>query len=265
MPSNSDQSVSASGLNPDWITAGRDAVRSAAELVLKDFSADMGEMSAKGRDLKTRADIASEQWIRERLRPTGLPVLGEEEAGLGAPPGQSFYWVVDPLDGTFNRSRGIPFAAVCLALCRDYDPLAGWIYDLFDQQLYAGGVSIDATREDTAIHVSAVARREDAVLATGFPVGRYYDEASLRRSLDRFRGFKKIRMIGSAAMSLALVADGRMDAYHEEGIYWWDVAAGLALVAAAGGCYTINRSDTWKMNITAWNGGFPPDSGGLKS
>jgi myo-inositol-1(or 4)-monophosphatase len=96
-------------------------------------------------------------------------------------------------------------------------------------------VGTGAFRDDRPIGVSTVADRSQAVLATGFPSGRDYGTDALTTFTQRVQAFKKIRMIGSAVLSLAMVAEGTFDAYFEEGIMLWDVAAGLALVAAAGG------------------------------
>ena len=89
------------------------------------------------------------------------------------------------------------------------------------------------------IFVSTVATTQQSVLATGFPVKREYDSGSLNKFINQVQQFKKIRMIGSAALSLAYVASGVYDAYYEEDIMMWDVAAGVALVKAAGGDYFL--------------------------
>ena len=78
------------------------------------------------------------------------------------------------------------------------------------------------------------------MLSTGFPVGGDFSDAGLAQVVGRARAWRKIRMIGSAALSLAWVASGRFDAYEETGIRWWDVAGGLALVAGAGGSIAID-------------------------
>lgn len=86
-----------------------------------------------------------------------------------------------------------------------------------------------------------------AILAKGFPVNRDFKSASLQNFLNSVQEFKKIRLLGSAALSLAYVACGRVDAYTEEDIMLWDVAAGIALVMAAGGWAEIKnlRSNKW--------------------
>ena len=85
---------------------------------------------------------------------------------------------------------------------------------------------------------------EESCLLTGFPVGRKYSKISLNKFIDKFRLFKKIRMIGSAAMSLCFVASGIFDIYYEEDIYLWDVAAGLSLVKESGGKYIIKKGSS---------------------
>ena len=106
-----------------------------------------------------------------------------------------------------------------------------------------------------SLRVSAVDEAGQAVLATGFPTGRSYDPENLSKFVSNVQRFKKIRMIGSAAMSLVYVASGVWEIYHEENVFLWDVAAGLALVEAAGGkvvCSELSSEGTF--NVTASNG-----------
>ena len=87
----------------------------------------------------------------------------------------------------------------------------------------------------TPIKVSKIDKKEEAVICTGFPSGRKYDAGSLHAFIKRIIGWKKVRLLGSAALSLAWLGSGRVEAYIEEDIRIWDVAAGLAIVKAAGG------------------------------
>ena len=105
------------------------------------------------------------------------------------------------------------------------------------------------------LRVSAGDEAGQAVLATGFPTGRSYDPENLSEFVSNVQRFKKIRMIGSAAMSLVYVASGVWEIYHEENVFLWDVAAGLALVEAAGGMvYHSKLSPEGTFTVTATNG-----------
>jgi len=88
-------------------------------------------------------------------------------------------------------------------------------------------------------------------LVTGFPLNRDYDLASLSGFVSAVRAFKKVRLLGTAALAVAYVACGRVDAYHEEDIMLWDIAAGVALVAAAGGFVRVvpSAKSTWARHV----------------
>lgn len=197
--------------------------------------------SAYGKDIKLRADREAEAIIMGQLRPTGIPILSEEAGADRLLDLNSRYWVVDPLDGTFNYQRGFALWAVSIALMEGSRPLLGAIYEGLTGRCYIGGRGLGAASEDRAIGISGVGDTSQAALATGFPVGRDYTEESLHKSLARIQRFKKIRMLGSAASSLLAVAKGEFDLYLEEGICLWDVAAGLALVEGAGGDTTMSE------------------------
>jgi myo-inositol-1(or 4)-monophosphatase len=212
-----------------------DAARGAAELLRAEYGNDAEVRSADGHDIKTQADIAAEAYIVDRIAPSGFPVLAEESAGMSSPNLSGMHWVVDPLDGTFNFYRGFDVCGVSVALCDGASPLLGVVVDIASGRLYHGSLASGAWLDNEPISVSAISTTAQAVLATGFPTARNYEASSLTNFVGQVQAYKKIRMIGSAALSLAFVASGVFDAYVEEDIMVWDVAAGLALVAAAGG------------------------------
>jgi len=249
------------------------AAREAGALLRDAYAKDAGVVSALGKDIKTEADKAAETVILEALRPTGLAILSEE-SGMdqgtgnssnesGASPStildsQSPIWIVDPLDGTFNFTRGFPACCVAIGLWADGQPVLGVIYDLVVDKMYSGVVGEGAQCNEAAMHVSTTTSNSAASLATGFPSARDYSDASLGNSIRKVQQFKKVRMIGSAALSIAHVANGGVDAYFEEDIWLWDVAAGLALVKAAGGEYSISEiKETWQLDVFAFNGLLP--------
>jgi myo-inositol-1(or 4)-monophosphatase len=230
------------------------AATEAAALLRKDFVWDAGVTSSSDKDIKTLADLAAQKLIVETLAESGVPVVAEEgEHAVKIPAGP--VWIVDPLDGTLNFTRGFPMAAVSVALWDDGKPCLGAVADVFRCELYSGYVGSGAWFNQEPMHVSSMSDSAQAVIATGFPSGRSYEEASLLEFVAKVRRFKKVRMLGSAALMLAQVAAGRFDVYEEEDIYFWDVAAGLALVRAAGGNFRIEPGSTeLKYRVLAWNG-----------
>ena len=211
------------------------AARHAAALLTSAFAADAGVESRHGHDIKTRADVAAEDCIKEHLAGSGIPVFAEESATGTTSNSAALRWLVDPLDGTMNFTRRFPICGVSIGLWDGDAPVLGAIYDLGQRTIYTGIVGQGAWCDGKPMHTSVVTEQSQAILATGFPTGRDYESAALGKFVGRIQTFKKIRMIGSAALSLARVAEGVFDAYYEEDIMIWDVAAGLALVAAAGG------------------------------
>jgi myo-inositol-1(or 4)-monophosphatase len=200
------------------------------------------------RDVKLRADREAEERIRASLMAvSSYPIVGEELGGDAGLVGQYVpYWVVDPLDGTYNYLRGSALCAVSIGLMRGETPLLGVIYDFHSDRCYSG-IAGGEFRVDGAQHEpSWEAHQDQGVLATGFPAGMDRDSATMESFLHQIAAFKKVRMIGSAALALAYVAEGTYDVYTERSIRLWDVAAGLALVQAAGGSVRMKQADPSK-------------------
>jgi myo-inositol-1(or 4)-monophosphatase len=241
------------------LDAARNAAHKAGSLLRRVFQSGSTVMAETARDIKLAADVEAEGLLLESLRANHpLPVLSEE-AGEDAGFDQSARrWVVDPLDGTFNFSRGLPLCCVSVGLCEGETPVAGVIYDFMDDVTYEGHVGVGARRNGAPIRVSATADRAKAVLCTGFPSGGDYGRDSLYGFVRQAQSYKKVRLFGSAALSIAQVAAGVVDAYHEDGIQWWDVAGGLAIVTAAGGRWLSRPGKTrWQREIFAGNATLP--------
>ena len=193
------------------------------------------------RDRKLRADCVAEDVILAELRSaTPYRVVSEESGTIGETEG-NWSWIVDPLDGSVNFSQSIPICAVSIALWERDTPMLGVIYDFHRDELFSGFAGGGATLNGDRISVAASCTPAGAILCTGFPAGGDFSGPALTTAIARVRGFKKIRLLGCAALSLAYVAAGRVHAYAEEGIRLWDVAAGIAIVRAAGG--VVN----WKL------------------
>ena len=191
--------------------------------------------SEQGHDVKLAADRRSEDVLAHALAATGLAIFSEEAGWIGARRGADAFWLIDPLDGTANYSAGVPLACVSVGLMSDHGPVAGVVYDFSRDEMFVGASGQGASLNGTPIRVSTKAAKASAILSTGLTVRGDYSERAMRGFARDIPSWKKIRMIGSAALSLAYVACGRFDAYREQAIMPWDVAAGWALVEAAGG------------------------------
>lgn len=205
-------------------------------------------------DVKMQADVDSETLVRERLAASRLPVIGEE---LGGDPAlfeskDELYWVVDPLDGTYNYLRNQPCTCVSLGLMRGKEPVLGVLRDFTAGKTYLGvpgeGTYINGRRVTPAW----ATRAADACLMTGFPAAADKEGPAMAAFLREAARYKKIRMIGSAALAIAYVAEGVADTYQECATNLWDVAAGLALIKGAGGHYRMVPTGKRPLNFDLW-------------
>lgn len=214
------------------------------------------------KEIKALADTVLEKEILRALMPIGLPVLSEESGYLYDKHKSEYWFIVDPLDGTFNFVKGLGSCAVSIALWKDQKPIFGVIYNILEKQLIWGGKELGAFCEGRRISVSETRDIADASICTGFPVGL---DISKENNLQYFwrmvSPYLKVRMFGSAAFSLVNVAKGVADVYSEQNIMLWDVAAGLAIVEGAGGAYALKRaSNDWSCRVLASNAHLFSDS-----
>jgi myo-inositol-1(or 4)-monophosphatase len=219
------------------LIAGAAVVVRQAGTQLVERRAEIGQLTGLeegGREVKLLADQITDEVILGGLRKTGLAILSEEAGWKTGEREHDWRWVVDPLDGSFNYMRGIPYCGVSVGLMKQEEPVAGLIFDLSTGQLVTGIVGEGAYAENQPLNVSRVTDAAQAVLTTGFPARMDYEEKNLAGYIAQIRAFQKVRMLGSAVQSCLNVASGRMDAYFEEGVMLWDVAAGLAIMKAAG-------------------------------
>jgi myo-inositol-1(or 4)-monophosphatase len=230
-------------------------------------------------DIKLELDVRCQKLIEKILRTAfpEIPLLGEE--GDSGDVTAEYRWVVDPIDGTVNYFYGMPHAAVSIALqkrdkwhvtgdeTKTRTPTAfhatrhtphvtvlGVIYGPFTDELWTTVRGGPTRLNGKIVRVSNRAKLKDAVIAMGFSKNRDNIEKSLPHLNRLARRVKKIRMMGSAALELAYVASGRLDAYVERTINLWDVAAGQLLIENAGGEFYALPAPGGKMRMCADNG-----------
>ena len=236
---------------------------------LRDFYAQGVETEYKGDvDLVTVADRTVEKLIRERLA-AAFPqhgVYGEE--GTRDRMEGEFRWYVDPLDGTTNFAHGFPQFCVSMGLEhrpsglgaeRDGALVAGVIYDPLRDELFSAQKGAGATLNGKAIHVSRTAHLAEALLATGFPSRKRHASPNIHFYHEFTLRSHGVRRAGSAALDLAYVACGRLDAFWEFNLNPWDTAAGLLLIEEAGGRITDFSGNGYRLDsreILATNGRF---------
>jgi myo-inositol-1(or 4)-monophosphatase len=225
------------------------AARKAARSLTRDFrEVEKLQVSVKGPgNFVSAADHRAESILRDELakaRP-GYGFLGEE-SGLTAGTDTTHTWIVDPLDGTTNFLHGIPQFCISIGLERQGTMVAGVIYDPISDELYTAERGKGAFLNDQRLRVAARRDLAEAVFACGLPHRGRGDLALVRSEFEAVQDkVAGLRRFGSAALDLAWVAAGRVDAYWERDISPWDIAAGLLLVRESGGFVSdVDGKDT---------------------
>jgi len=212
-------------------------------------------------DLVTDADRQSEQAVVSFLR-SRFPdheVLAEEGSTGGASP--IYRWIVDPLDGTTNYAHGYPHFAVSVAVEHEGKVLAGAVYDPLLDEMFQARVGGGAFLNGAPISPSRVDQLLQALVGMGFPYDRRLFGAVMRRFNYFARRCQGMRRDGSAALDICYVAAGRLDAFYEDHLYPWDVAAGI-LIAREAGCAVTDflgrPAEVYGSSIVATNGHLHP-------
>jgi fructose-1,6-bisphosphatase/inositol monophosphatase family enzyme len=233
--------------------------KKAGAFLMETRKSDIHVNSSNDKDIKLQADVASEQLIIQLLsQASPFDILSEESGLLQRENSGGYRWIVDPLDGSLNYLRGIDIFAVSIGLWKHNEPLLGVVYDFLHNNLYTGIAGTGAWLNEQELHVSDIAEKKDGILVTGFPVYSDFDTETLLHFVKNIQAFKKVRLFGSAAMSLVHVARGSVEAYQENNIAIWDVAAGLPILLGAGGYseFTAGKGPQY-LNVIATNGKIP--------
>lgn len=215
-----------------------------------------GDLRVKSRhDLVSFVDEGAEAILLEHLA-RAFPadaVLAEESAGTDAVSNTGRQWIVDPLDGTTNFAHGVPPYAVAVGLRVDGRAAVGVVLDVASGTLFSAAEGDGLQMDGAPAAVSATDRLDDALVATGVPFRDYrWADGYLATFEAVMRATRGLRRHGAASVDLAWTAAGRFDAFFEAGLAPWDVAAGRALVEAAGGRVT-----------GLWAGADPVATGGV--
>lgn len=251
------------------------AARKAGIIILENSKgAEVKKTKANSKDLLTLIDPMCEGIIKETVLkqfPTH-DFLGEEDV----PPGKEasakaleeklktceidhdgFLWIVDPIDGTSNFVHGMPLCMPSIACAYYGNVIVGVIYDPHRDELFSAVKNKGAFLNSLPITVGGQETIGEAIVAMGSPPG----EESLKMSLLGIKALmpkvRTIRMLGSAALMLAWVANGRLTCYWEYDLSSWDIAAGALLVEEAGGRFSSLKNENFTLSerrICASNG-----------
>jgi myo-inositol-1(or 4)-monophosphatase len=239
-----------------YLAAATEAARAAGDLLRSHFQQPLTVHAALAHDIKLEIDVLAQNLIGEILlrRFPEHALYGEE--GIVGDQESDYQWVVDPLDGTVNYFYGIPHFCVSIALRFRREIILGVILDPIRDELWTTEKGQPPLLNGKEFHVSTRADLADAVLSVGLSKTTRTIDAGFPLLEQMVHRARKCRLLGSAALDMAYVACGRLDAYIEQGIGLWDVAAGWILVENAGGKVELRpRSDAPdKFSIVASNG-----------
>jgi myo-inositol-1(or 4)-monophosphatase len=240
-----------------WLPRASEIAREAGARLRKFFAEGVATEYKGDVDLVTVADRTVEKLIRTRLSEV-FPdhgIYGEE--GTRERLDGEFRWYVDPLDGTTNFAHGFPQFCVSMGLeqrgaelTEDEDGalVAAVIYDPMRDELFAAERGRGATVNGKAIAASKNALLAEALVATGFPSRKRHQNPNIHFYHEITLRSHGVRRAGSAALDLAYVAAGRLDAFWEFNLNPWDTAAGILLVEEAGGRVSNFDGGPFRLN-----------------
>ena len=238
----------------DHLEVAKEAAQISGNFLKNEFCKDQEASLNEARDIKLKIDIESENLILKSINQNSkLPILSEE-SGASKDLGDT-YWIVDPLDGSSNYFRKIDICAVSIALISKGEPIVGVINDFMNDHLYFASQNGGAFCNDRPIKVSDIREAGKGTIMSGIPAKSNYSDDEFKSMIKLFQKWKKVRMIGSAAIANLYVAIGKADCYSEKGTFIWDVAAGAIIVKEAGGqTFLSNISDDFRLDATFTNG-----------
>ena len=239
-----------------YLDAAKDAARAAGELLRQNFHQPLRVNSAEAHDIKLEIDVRTQELITDMLL-KAFPehaLYGEE--GIVGDQTAEYQWVVDPLDGTVNYFYGIPHFCTSIALRYQQEVIVGVIYDPIREEMWAAQKGTAPLLNGSEFRVSERTVLAEAVLSIGMSKTGATISAGIPLLQDMIHRARKCRLMGSAALDMAYVACGRFDAYIEQGVSLWDIAAGYLLVETAGGRVEMKaRTDAPdKYSVIASNG-----------
>ena len=242
----------------EYLSTAITAARQAGKLLKENFQSTLNVNEMHAHDIKLELDVRSQDLITGILleRFPDHAIFGEE--GMAGNQASEYQWIVDPIDGTVNFFYDIPHFCVSIALRVAGEIVVGVIHDPMVGETWTVEKGKPAYLNGKEISASKRTKLEESILFVG--CGK--DGEALRIGMERFQKAslraRKMRMMGSAALGMAYIACGRLDAYVESRISLWDIAAGQILLETAGGQVSLTPadvSDAWA--IVATNGLIP--------
>lgn len=233
------------------------AAEEAGSLLLKHMHGQLKLGYKEGRaNLVTDVDVLAEKSVMSVLRSEypGFDILSEESPAIAQ--GSPYTWVIDPLDGTNNYVHGVPFFCVAIALASSQEVLLGVTYDPVRRELFAAQKGYGASVNGQPISVAQRTSMKECFLGCDLGYDADKGKAMLDAAGSCWPELGGLRLMGSAALGLAYVACGRLDAYIHPRLYPWDLAGAVVLVGEAKGKMTDwqgKQATIHSMEIVAGN------------
>jgi myo-inositol-1(or 4)-monophosphatase len=239
-----------------YLDAAEKAARAAGKLLRKNFGRPQRVNAVAAHDIKLQIDIQTQELITKLLLKEFPKHALYGEEGIVGDQSSEHQWIVDPLDGTVNYFYGIPHFCVSIALRLRNEVMVGVIYDPIRREMWKGQKGETSKLNGDPVHVSDRADLAEAVVSVGLAKTGETINANFPLLQQMVHRARKCRVLGSAALDMAYVACGRLDAYIEQGISLWDIAAGWLLVENAGGTVDLRPRENTKdkYSIVASNG-----------
>ena len=238
------------------VDSAENAARCAGELLRENFQQHQRVNAVAAHDIKLEIDVRTQELIGKLLLDEfpAHALYGEE--GTVGDQSSDHQWVVDPLDGTVNYFYGIPHFCVSIALRLHKEIVVGVIYDPVRSEMWTGQRGDISKLNGVPIDVSDRAELAEAIISIGLAKTGETINTNFPLLQQMIHRVRKCRVLGSAALDMAYVACGRLDAYIETGISLWDIAAGALLVENAGGTVDLRPRENMKdkYSIVASNG-----------
>jgi myo-inositol-1(or 4)-monophosphatase len=239
-----------------YLDAAEKAAHAAGKLLRANFQQRQRVNVAAAHDIKLEIDVRAQELISNLLLEEfpAHALYGEE--GIVGDQSSDHQWVVDPLDGTVNYFYGIPHFCISIALRQRGEIIVGVIYDPIRNEMWASQKGDVSKLNGSRIHVSDRTELAEAVISIGLAKTGETINTNFPLLQHMIHRVRKCRVLGSAALDMAYVACGRLDAYIETGISLWDIAAGWLLVENAGGTVDLRPRENMKdkYSIMASNG-----------
>lgn len=206
-------------------------------------------------DLVTEVDVKIEEYLCGLIREEYPDhwIVSEEDSAQGnnknlSQPSEEYGWIIDPIDGTTNFIHQIPHFAISVGIVKGGFPVCGVVYNPLTKDLYSAQINGGAFLNGRRIQVGTEKEISESLLATGFPAYEWKSNSDVLKRIENIVGkARSVRIVGAASLDLCMVATGQLTGFFHDGLYPWDVAAGIIILQEAGGTVTNREGNEYRL------------------